>query len=516
MTRRTTPVKHDGICCDNCGMDPILGHRYKCINCEDYDLCHSCEELEVHDHKHTFLKLRTERLTRSDFPFIPAPVPAGSGIGGDIVPPPPPPTLPSSSLFPPKWGLPEPRQERRYTAPPASFIDTVNQFGFRLQHLITTGNSSSGIAASNIYRSLMMAASGSQGKSREAFGQVLNFDPNALYDTVKDVVNLDDYCKPDSANSSIELAIASSVWYGRELIIEREWASTMDKIFDAIPGPQDYHAINRWASQNTRGKINNVVSPQDISPSDIKLMTALYFKAKWSEPFEKYLTHPAAFYGFDNRRQNCNMMHRTDDLLYWEDSIAQICVLPYQNNKPSTSIPIPSTPTATSPTWKAAIILPKNLGLPHLQAILSHFSHSPSTLRTLLTPTSATAPITGTPPGLKSTLVHLSLPRFTLRLSQDLSETLFDQGLRPASKPSHDFSQITRTAPVAIAGVKHDLFVEVNEEGTEIAAVSTTAVFGAMPRAKIPVEMKVERPFLFLVFDEKSGLVVCVSVVGEV
>lgn len=32
------PAKHHGFTCDNCGMDPIQGHRYKCINCEDFDL----------------------------------------------------------------------------------------------------------------------------------------------------------------------------------------------------------------------------------------------------------------------------------------------------------------------------------------------------------------------------------------------------------------------------------------------------------------------------------------------
>jgi len=48
---------HKGVCCDGCGMHPIVGVRYKCMNCPDYDLCEGCEARGVHDH-HVFLKLK--------------------------------------------------------------------------------------------------------------------------------------------------------------------------------------------------------------------------------------------------------------------------------------------------------------------------------------------------------------------------------------------------------------------------------------------------------------------------
>jgi hypothetical protein len=50
-------VVHSGITCDGCGISPIEGVRYKCMNCADYDLCEQCELNGVHAH-HVFLKLK--------------------------------------------------------------------------------------------------------------------------------------------------------------------------------------------------------------------------------------------------------------------------------------------------------------------------------------------------------------------------------------------------------------------------------------------------------------------------
>ncbi len=47
---------HRGISCDRCGRTPILGNRYKCTNCFDYDLCEDCEALNEHLRTHVFYK----------------------------------------------------------------------------------------------------------------------------------------------------------------------------------------------------------------------------------------------------------------------------------------------------------------------------------------------------------------------------------------------------------------------------------------------------------------------------
>ncbi|OJD18018.1 hypothetical protein AJ78_01910 [Emergomyces pasteurianus Ep9510] len=565
MANRIRPEVHSGIRCDNCGMVPILGHRFKCINCKDFDLCSSCEELIPHDAKHTFLKIRIPTpIGINTFPFIPAPLSkhhsepsseSGTYTNTNT-------NSPTSSqqlqplLFyqlglhlvtPPRRGLSllSPHPQDRPDPPSPTFVDTVNQFGFKLQYLLATEKCPNGVASANIYRCLMIAAAGSQGTNLEAFAKVLGFDARieALASAVRNIVQLDKYCEPDPSNDSgVELAIGSSAWPGRFIDIKPAWAEMMRRVFELTFARQEARAMNAWASKRTQGKIRSVVQEMDISQEDIKLITCLYFKAKWEVPFTKYSTCPGVFFGFGNGevknvRMPCDVMHRTSDILYLEDSVAQMCVLPYQTKKSEKNKPEPSpflsaphsafkTPAAFTnenqnfvlePAWKAAIILPKTPGVEPILTILSHFSTSPSALRSLFNVSPPNDNNTHFSSNLKPTYLHLALPRFTLKQSSDISEPLFKQGLRPISRPSAAFSPMTPSQYAYVASIKHELFVDVNEEGTEVAAATSMGFFGsANPPARVPVEMKVERPFLFFVFDSRSGCVLCSAVVSEV
>ncbi|KAI9840112.1 MAG: hypothetical protein M1837_001916 [Sclerophora amabilis] len=49
---------HRGVTCNSCGTMPILGIRYRCANCVDFDLCETCEAMQVHPKTHLFYKVR--------------------------------------------------------------------------------------------------------------------------------------------------------------------------------------------------------------------------------------------------------------------------------------------------------------------------------------------------------------------------------------------------------------------------------------------------------------------------
>ena len=53
---------HQGIKCSKCGMNPIIGYRYKCPLCKNYNLCQNCEEKnsETGEHPHDFIKMRNQ------------------------------------------------------------------------------------------------------------------------------------------------------------------------------------------------------------------------------------------------------------------------------------------------------------------------------------------------------------------------------------------------------------------------------------------------------------------------
>lgn len=48
--------QHTSVQCDGCGVNPIIGVRYKCSICKDFDFCQKCEETT--DHPHAFLKIK--------------------------------------------------------------------------------------------------------------------------------------------------------------------------------------------------------------------------------------------------------------------------------------------------------------------------------------------------------------------------------------------------------------------------------------------------------------------------
>ena len=53
---------HNGIKCQKCFQEPIIGYRYKCSVCHDYNLCQICEEKNSisGEHQHDFIKIRKE------------------------------------------------------------------------------------------------------------------------------------------------------------------------------------------------------------------------------------------------------------------------------------------------------------------------------------------------------------------------------------------------------------------------------------------------------------------------
>jgi serine protease inhibitor len=370
-------------------------------------------------------------------------------------------------------------------------VKAINEFGSELQARDVLVKEKSAMAYSNIYHCLLLLVAGAQGESLKALAKTLRFESIDKQKLFEDFCKLDAYIK---SASEVEMLTAASVWHVSTVILEPAFKSTMEDTFKSDFGPIRAGQINEWTIDKTKGKITASFTQADLQGVDVMLISCLYFKALWADPFEKNLTVAGMFSSFDNESKSCNMMRRNKKTQYWEDDDSQICFLPYKCG----------TGGAKHPQWQAALILPKTAGKASIETVFNAFIASPQTLHAAQSRASS------------NILLDLSLPRFSFELNISLNQPLAEIGLGPIFAASDDFSLLTKSFPLGVSQVTHDLFIQVNEEGTEVAARTVVMMKRSMAVAPPRKVMTLDRPFIFTVFDSISKLILCSAVVDGV
>ena len=104
--------------------------------------------------------------------------------------------------------------------------------------------------------------------------------------------------------------------------------------------------------------------------------------------------------------------------------------------------------------------------------------------------------------------IDVALPRFSVRSSGEVDEALRAIGARLAFTDQADFSGISRAEPLKLSAVVQQAFADVDESGTEAAAASTGGTVEiTSARIEAPLAFRVDRPFLFVIRDRATGLV---------
>jgi serpin B len=117
-----------------------------------------------------------------------------------------------------------------------------------------------------------------------------------------------------------------------------------------------------------------------------------------------------------------------------------------------------------------------------------------------------------TKPGFSEREGMLALPRFRLEYGVEMKPPLMALGMKAAFDKA-DLSGISEQS-LNISAVRQRTFVEVNEEGTEAAAVTAAETHGGfLENPPKPFQMIADRPFLFLIADEQIGVILFMGVV---
>ncbi|MEN3010607.1 MAG: serpin family protein [Candidatus Bipolaricaulaceae bacterium] len=200
--------------------------------------------------------------------------------------------------------------------------------------------------------------------------------------------------------------------------------------------------------------------------------------ASWHYAFDERRTVSEPFYPLKGSRVLVPMMHQTELFGYCEGSDYQAVELPYRGRDES---PGPFSMVILLPRPGRFLDFKRSLTRERLERILGEFAPKN---------------------------VALSLPKFRFQAKFRLREALEALGMPLAFSIQADFSGMDGMRVLCIDNVIHEAFVAVDEGGTEAAAATAVVVkLTGMPGSPAVVVMKVDRPFLFLIREKESGLI---------
>lgn len=368
-----------------------------------------------------------------------------------------------------------------------AFANSSNDLGFRLLEELRKGDGSSNIFISpaSIMLALSMVYNGADGVTRDQMRETLalqGMDIDSVNQAAQSIMQW-----LEEADSSVELAVANSIWKRKGFPFKDSFIDLMRDFYDselfdlstALP-------INDWVAENTKDKIKTIVD--NVERDDVMfLINAIYFKGSWSQKFRESATRECDFHLASQEIIKHPLMENHGEYPYWEDSAVQAIKLPYGNKQ-----------------FGMVVFLPReSVGI---KRFLDGFSDDYWQQR---------KPYFGQRDGI------IVLPRFEIEFDVCLNDTLKSLGMPAAFNPDEaDFQNMwykSGDSNIYIGEVLHKTYVKVNEEGTEAAAVTSVRMkkMESVSEPMPPFEMIVDRPFICAIVEEQTGMILFLGAIYD-
>jgi serine protease inhibitor len=358
-------------------------------------------------------------------------------------------------------------------------LDANRRFGFALLQAQLAKHSSTEnlfISPTSVSQALSMVYLGSAGKTRQGMEQALqsgNLTPDALIQGNVAIKNL----LETPGDEKVQLTVANSLWVNEGAKLKDSFVEQTRSQYRArvsilnFADPRTLDRINNWAKRSTKGKIPQILSRIDPQGEAI-VANAVYFKGGWSRPFEKNLTSDRPFQLDETRRKPLPFMNQGGKYEYLETPQFQAIRLPYGETR----------------RFGMYVFLPKGDVNPWLKSLtdetwnqwMGQFSSKQGTL---------------------------ALPKFKINYSSKLNDSLKTLGMADAFTRQADFSAMSANQ-LLITDVTHKTILEVDETGTEAAAVTSIEMVttSAPILQEKPFNLVVDRPFFVAIVDQQTGL----------
>jgi len=375
----------------------------------------------------------------------------------------------------------------------ATLVDGSSTFALDLYQALREEDGNLFYSPYSISLALAMTYAGARGETAQQMADTLHFilSQDCLHPAFNSLdIELASRGKGAKGKDGegFRLNIVNAIWGQEGYKFLSEFLDVLAENYGAGLRPLDFTnapeesriTINNWVSDQTEGRIEDLIPKGLIDAlTRLVLTNAIYFNAAWQHPFNKDMTEDGPFYLLGGGEITVPRMRQTESFSYAEGDAYQAVELPYDGRELSMVILLPQ-----AGQFEAFEGL---LDAQRVAAILED---------------------------LEPRRVALTMPRFEFESSFSLKEALAAMGMPVAFSGGADFSGMTGNRDLFISDVIHKAFVSVDEAGTEAAAATAVVMeFTAVPEE--PVEVTIDHPFIFLIRDLETGVILFVGRVAN-
>ncbi|MGA3160497.1 MAG: serpin family protein [Terracidiphilus sp.] len=363
----------------------------------------------------------------------------------------------------------------------AAVVEGNNAFAVELYSQLRNQSGNLFFSPESISTALAMTYAGSRGDTASEMAKTLHFTlpPDRFHPAMGALLS-----DLNAAHNGYQLRMANALWAQQGYTFLDDFLKLTASDYGAGFNQVDFKGatetarltINQWIEQKTEDKIKDLLQPGALDSSTRLVLTdAIYFKGTWQKQFQLAQTADGDFHLSKEQSVKAPLMHRADAYNYFNGGKFQALEIPYKSEELSMIIFLPKD-IGGLPALEQSLTTSK------MQQWLSHLRPVPE--------------------------VIVTIPRFKVSLQFELQNTLSAMGMPQAFGRLADFSGINGNRDLWISAAIHKAFIDVNEEGTEAAAVTAVVMIATAmyePNRPPPIVFCADHPFIFLIRDNRSG-----------
>lgn len=371
----------------------------------------------------------------------------------------------------------------------AQVINSDNAFGldlFSRAASLAEKNKNTTVSPLSVSLALAMTYNGAQGETKAEMEKAMKLSgltPEQINNSHKALVEA-----LQSSDPEVVLEIANAIYHHQGFTVLPDFISANRNFYNAEVSALNFantaealETINGWVAQKTHDKIPTIIDTIDPALRMI-LLNAIYFNGIWKNKFGERDTHNYPFYFADGTSTGVPTMKLETSLEYTSNELFSAVNLPYGKGQFQMTVLLPNEGKTTKN-------LISELNMDNWQKWMKNFE-------------------TAKP-------VVVSMPRFKFSWELKLNDILQSMGMKRAfSSQVADFSGISGGKDLYIGYVIHKTYIDVNENGTEAAAVTAVGMFAtSVGEPDLRKYFTVNRPFLFAITEKTTGAILFI---GEV